>query len=56
MKKRIQKWKCLVCGHIEEASERPLKCADCGSSGYKLKAIHYGLKKQSHADEPEAYD
>lgn len=56
MKKRLTKWKCGVCKHIEEVIEKPLKCSDCGAQGYKIKALYQRLRKQSHADEPEAYD
>ena len=55
-KKRLHKWKCSVCKHLEESFEKPEKCKDCGAQGHKFKLVTYRITKQSHADEPEAYD
>ena len=55
-KKRLQKWKCTVCKHLEEAYEKPLTCKDCGAERHKLKTVTYTIRRKSHADEPEAYD
>lgn len=38
-KKATKKWKCPVCGYIEEGEYPPAKCPVCGASGYRFEPL-----------------